>query len=104
MTLKELTKNLSTISDLYAKKFFIERSADWHLLKIQEELGELCAVYLQISGRARVKEKSDDVLKQNLEDELADVLAMTFLFAESQGIDPEKAIRNKWYKYLEKNN
>ncbi len=101
MELEGLIENLSTISDLYAKRFAIERTPDWYLIKIQEELGELSSAYLKMSGRARVNDESNDKLRKNLEDELADVLAMTLLFAKSQGVDPSKAIQKKWYKYLE---
>ncbi len=99
MKLDELTSTLSRVSDTYAKNFSIQRSDDWYLLKIQEELGELTAAFLKLSARARVS--GTENLKINLEDEIADVLAMTLLFSKSQGIDPEKAIRNKWFKYLE---
>ncbi len=99
MNLTELTELLSQVSDTYAKNFSIQRSDDWYLLKIQEELGELTAAFLKLSARARVQGTQD--LKSNLEAELADVLAMTLLFAKSQGIDPQGAIRNKWFKYLE---
>lgn len=101
MQLHELTSLLSRVSDTYAKNFSIQRSDDWYLLKIQEELGELTAAFLKLSARARVTES--DNLKINLEEEVADVLAMTLLFAKSQGINPEEAIRNKWFKYLEDN-
>ncbi len=99
MQLHELTSLLSRVSDVYAKNFSIQRSDDWYLLKIQEELGELTAAFLKLSARARVNGTVN--LKSNLEEEIADVLAMTLLFAKSQGVDPEKAIRNKWFKYLE---
>ena len=99
MTLNELTSTLLQISDLYAKKFSIQRSDDWHLLKLQEEIGELTAAFLKLSARARVKE--GDNLKADLENEIADVLAMTLLFAKSQGVNPELALKNKWFKYLE---
>lgn len=101
MNLREIVEKLSTVSDLYAKRFSIERSADWHLLKIQEELGELSAAYLKMSGRARTQGSTGTELKRNLEDEVADVLAMTLLFAKNQGIDPEQAIRQKWFRHLE---
>lgn len=100
MNLAELKNNLSLVSDLYAKRFAIERSSDWYLLKIQEELGELSSAYLKLSGRARTGEINSDELKKNLQDEIADLLAMTILFAKDQGIDPCEAIEQKWYKHL----
>jgi NTP pyrophosphatase (non-canonical NTP hydrolase) len=101
MHVEELTKNLADVLDLYAKRFSIERSPDWYLIKLQEELGELSSAFLKMTGRARKSEETPEEQKKNLEDELADVLAMTLLFAKSQEIDPAKAIERKWFKHLE---
>ncbi len=64
-------------------------------------MGELSAAYLKLSARARTQNTHVDELKKNLEDEIADVLAMTLLFAKNQGVDPEMALRKKWFQYLE---
>jgi NTP pyrophosphatase (non-canonical NTP hydrolase) len=101
LLLQDLTQTLSKISDMYSKRFSIERSPDWYLIKIQEELGELSSAYLKLSGRARTGNLRTEEIKKNLEDEIADVLAMTLLFAKSQGINPETALRQKWYKHLD---
>lgn len=101
LNMQEITQILSKVSDIYSQRFSIERTPDWYLIKLQEELGELSAAYLKLSGRARTKDESPNELKKNLTDEVADVLAMTLLFAKSQGIDPEEALKSKWYKHLE---
>ena len=100
MKIQELTQNLSAISDLYSKRFSIERTPEWYLIKIQEELGELSSAYLKLTGRARTEGNTVNDLRKNFEDEIADVLAMTMLFAKSQGVDIEKALQQKWYKHL----
>lgn len=101
MNINEVTSKLTTISDLYAKRFSVNRTDDWYLIKLQEELGELCAAFLKISNRGRTQNQSQEDLRKNLEDEFADVVAMTLLFAKSQDIDVEKALKGKWFKYLE---
>lgn len=101
MKIQDLTQNLTAISDLYSKRFSIERTPEWYLIKIQEELGELASAYLKMTGRARTEGVTANDLKKNFEDEIADVLAMTMLFAKSQGVDIEKALQQKWYKHLE---
>lgn len=101
MNIQDLTRNLQSIANLYSKRFSIERSPDWYLIKIQEELGELSAAYLKLSGRARIQDEDNKQLQSNFEDEVADVIAMTILFAKSQGVDIENAIQKKWYKHLE---
>ena len=98
--LVEITERLSKVSDIYAERFNIDRDRDWYLLKIQEELGELSKVFLQMTQRARRGDPSTD-LQKDLHDELADVLAMTLLFSRAQGIDVEKALSDKWFRHLE---
>lgn len=100
MTFKDIEEKLKRVSDVYADKFGINRDDDWFVLKLQEELGELTAAHLKLTQRARVGELSNGELQKNLEDEIADVIAMTILFAEHKGVDVETAIKNKWFKHL----
>ena len=53
MNLKALQADVLRISDIYAREHAIDRDRDWALLKLQEELGELTAEHLRMSGRAR---------------------------------------------------
>ena len=53
LDLKALQADVLRISDIYAREHGIDRSGDWALLKVQEELGELTAEHLRMSGRAR---------------------------------------------------
>lgn len=101
MEMKALTDTISGICDIYVNKYGIEKSQDWLLLKIQEEMGELNSAYLKLTGRGRVGTKTKVELETNLQEEIADVLAFVLLFARERGIDPEQAIKNKWLKYLE---
>ncbi len=100
MNLNEITTALGKVSDIYAERFSIRRDDDWFILKIQEELGELASAHLKITQRARVGTDSKEVLEKNLRDEIADVIAMTLLFAKHKGIDPEQALKDKWFQYL----
>lgn len=100
MKIQDLTRNLTDISDLYSKRFSIERTPEWYLIKIQEELGELASAYLKLTGRARTEGVTANDLKKNFEDEIADVLAMAMLFAKSQSVDIEKAQQQRWNKHL----
>lgn len=100
MNLKDTEKNLKKIINGYCKKFSIKQESDWYIMKIQEEIGELSAAHLKLTGRGRIKDKSKSELEKNLRDEIADVIAMTILFAQHQGIDVEKALQDKWFKHL----
>ena len=100
MNLNEISERLSKVSDIYAEKFGIRRDDDWFVLKIQEELGELSSAYLKLTQRARIGEETQASLETNLKEEVADVIAMTLLFAKHKGIDVEQAIKDKWFRYL----
>ena len=100
MDLNTLTNQLESISVGYAQEFNIERTPDWFLLKLTEELGELIQSYLKYMGQARINGQSQAELKRDLEDELADVLGMTLLVANNHNIDLQDTISRKWLKYL----
>ena len=99
-TLAELMPLVAEVSDTYASRNGIARDDDWYLLKLQEELGELAAEYLKSTGRGRMKGADAGAVRQALEDEAADVLAMLLLFARNNGIDLDAALERKWFQYL----
>ena len=96
MILSELSEKVARISDIYAAEHGIDRSGDWAILKLQEELGELTAEHLRLSGRAR---GTPDPAA--LGDEAADVLGMLLIYCDRAGIDLEQAMQRKWLNWLE---
>ena len=96
MNLSDLSASVLRISDLYAAEHDIDRSGDWAILKLQEELGELTAEHLRMSGRAR-----GDADPKALADEAADVLGMLLIYCDRAGIDIEQAMQDKWLHWLE---
>ncbi len=96
MIFSELSEKVARISDLYAKEHGIDRSGDWAILKLQEELGELTAEHLRVSGRARGAADP-----KALADEAADVLGMLLIYCDRAGIDIEQAMQDKWLHWLE---
>lgn len=96
MDLKALQADVLRISDIYAAEHAIDRDRDWAILKLQEELGELTAEHLRLSGRAR---GTPDAGK--LADEAADVLGMLLIYCDRAGIDIEAAMQRKWLHWLE---
>ncbi len=101
MELNDITKNIKAVSDKYAKNCGINRDKDWHLLKIQEELGELTQQHLKLSGRGRAS-KTPEEHRKLLEEEVADVFAHVLLYAHNNDINIEKAVKDKWFTWLEK--
>lgn len=96
MILSDLSEKVARISDIYAGEHGIDRSGDWAILKLQEELGELTAEHLRLSGRARGAADP-----KALADEAADVLGMLLIYCDRAGIDLEQAMRDKWLRWLE---
>jgi NTP pyrophosphatase (non-canonical NTP hydrolase) len=97
LDLDELRVDVLRISDIYAREHRIDRDRDWALLKLQEELGELTAEHLRMSGRARGAAD-----REKLGDEAADVLGMLLIYCDQAGVDLENAMRRKWLSWLEK--
>lgn len=102
MKLNELTTKVESISKNYASKHGFERSSDWFLLKLQEELGELTQAHLKISGRGRKKELTDFEMKTALSDECADLMCHVLLYAAHHDIDLAKSVDSKWLSWLSK--
>ena len=96
MNLKDLQADVLRISDIYAAEHGIDRDRDWALLKLQEELGELTAEHLRLTGRARGAPDA-----QALGDEAADVLGMLLIYCARAGVDLDQAMQRKWLKWLE---
>ena len=100
MKLTDLSADVARISDIYAREHGIDRdkagAGDWALLKLQEELGELTAEHLRMSGRAR-----GEADPTALGDEAADVLGMLLIYCQRTGVDLEAAMQRKWLRWLE---
>ncbi len=91
-----LAEQFEQASRGYAAANDVRRDADWFVLKLQEELGELTQVWTKLTGRGRLRGKTEAELKEALADETADVLGHILLFAHAQGIDLDAAIERKW--------
>ncbi|MFA5135959.1 MAG: pyrophosphatase [Patescibacteria group bacterium] len=97
MGIKELTRKIESISQLYSRKYKIKRSSSWFVLKLQEEVGELTQSYLMMKGKGRNKNKSQTEMRSDFKKELADVFCHVLLLAESNEVDIEEAIAEKWF-------
>ncbi|WIY51710.1 phosphoribosyl-ATP pyrophosphohydrolase [Devosia sp. YIM 151766] len=99
-SLADLTGLVTQVSDIYAQRNDIRRDDDWFMLKLQEELGELTAEHLRLSGRGRRKGQDAADIVQARDDEAADLLAMLLLYARHNDIDLEVALQRKWFRHL----
>ncbi|MGL1921156.1 MAG: pyrophosphatase [Hyphomicrobiales bacterium] len=94
--LPQLAQKFEVASGKYCQANDIERSDDWVLMKLQEEVGELFQAWLMHTGRGRDKGQTPEELKEMLACETADVLGMILIFAATQGVDLNKYIEKKW--------
>ena len=99
--LAALTVDFERVSRIYADQCGIERDADWFVLKLQEELGELVQAHLRLTGRGRGKGESAEALRRQFEDECADLLGQLLLLTNRYDVDLELAAQRKWFRYLE---
>ncbi|MEP6806570.1 MAG: hypothetical protein ABI892_18730 [Flavobacterium sp.] len=100
MDLNALTKKVIMVSDQYEKNCNIKRDEDWFILKLHEEMGELTQNYLSYTSRGRDRNQTQEELKKNIANEVADVFGQILLFSNYHNIDIEKSMEDKWFKYL----
>ncbi len=99
---RQVQEKIVAVSDIYARKFDIERDGDWYILKLHEEIGELTKVHLENTMRSRksnIKADAKEIV-ENLGEEIADVYAHTLLLANHYGVDIAKEVERKWLRYL----
>ena len=99
MDLHLLSAQLEEVSVGYAAANDIDRTPDWFVLKLQEEVGELTQAYLMKSGQARDKGHTTADIEDGFKAEIADVLAQVLLIARNHGIDPLEALEAKWLRF-----
>lgn len=91
MNLAEATKRLSTDLSMNRRLSLTDENAlDVQAICVAEEAGELLGAYRRWAGKARRTGSFSDV-----EDEIADVLIVTAVFAAQLGVDIDKAVENK---------
>ncbi len=93
--LDDLQAMAMQVAEIYRDRFGAPDRAQWTLLKLNEEMGELTGAWLQAEGQGR-----GEATKQDVANELADVLGFLLVFAAQAGIDPANALHAKWGRHL----
>ena len=101
MDLHAVEEAVESVSRTYAAKFDLERTDEWFMLKLQEEVGELTQAFVDLNGMGRDRGLSANDKREAFANECADVLAHLLLLARSQGIDLPAAIETKWLRWAE---
>jgi len=97
MQIKSLQKQATKIFLRNLKRDKIKISNDYLLLKLTEELGEFIQSSLLHNKRCRPEKYLPSKLsRKEMVKELADVLGLIFVIAETQKIDIEEALVKKW--------
>ncbi|HLT62466.1 MAG TPA: MazG nucleotide pyrophosphohydrolase domain-containing protein [Microlunatus sp.] len=96
MDLRELSDAVEARSASYGRHFKIDRTPEWLMLKLNEEVGELTRAFLMRSGQSRDHGLGTDDVDELFGEEMADVFAHVLLLARQHGVDLEAEITKKW--------
>lgn len=96
MHIDELSNEVEQVPAFYAERHGIDRTNDWFLLKLNEEVGELTQAYLARAGQARDKGRTKEEVETDFRSELADVLAQLLLIARRFDVDLSDEVEKKW--------
>jgi NTP pyrophosphatase (non-canonical NTP hydrolase) len=99
MDMADLQADVEAVSVFYAERNGIDRTDDWFMLKLGEEVGELTQAYLARSGRARDKGRGLAQLEEDFRAELADVVAQVLLIAQRFDVDIASEVERKWLRW-----
>lgn len=94
--IEDMQDRALAVAQIYSKNFDTPNTAEWALLKLVEEKGELTGAWLSHTGASRKQATVHEVA-----DEAADVLGFLLVFCGLAGIDVATAFNNKWGRYLE---
>jgi NTP pyrophosphatase (non-canonical NTP hydrolase) len=91
MQIKEAQREVDEWIKTIGVRYFNELT---NLAILNEEVGELSSLMARMYGEQSFKRKEDELLaKENLEDEMADVLWVLMCLANQTGIDLETALK-----------
>ena len=97
MEFKELQEKIIKNIMNYGKNYNVKIDEDFALIKLYEEVGEFAQAVLVHRKKSRPeKYLSEEKSRQELANELADIIGMTITNAHLLNIDLEEALKNKW--------
>ena len=97
---KAMEASAVRVGALYCARFAIVPDEAFFLGKLAEELGEVSAATLKLTGRSRGGDAPLAEREANLRDEMADLLGFLLMFAAHRGIDLGAAFDEKWGRWL----
>lgn len=96
MDFKEIEKLIIANAERYSKKHGIPIDLEWLLLKLVEENGEFANALLVYTKKCRQKKFiDDDVAKNNIANELADIFTIVVLLADKLDVNLLSSLNEK---------
>lgn len=99
-SLVEIGESAARVGELYCARFGVVPDEAFFLGKLAEELGEVSAATLKLTGRSRGADTPLAAREANLRDEMADLFGFLLMFAAHRGIDLGAAFEAKWGRWL----
>ena len=97
MTFDEIQEGILKVAKVYGERFNVTIDEDFAILKLYEEVGEFAQAVLVHRKKSKPdKYLSEDESREQLGEELADIIGMVIVNADLFGIDMQKAIEKKW--------
>ena len=101
MTFEEMQSGILKVAETYSERFNVKIDHDFAVLKLFEEVGEYAQAVIVHKKKSKPKKYvSEEEVKKNLGEELADIIGMAIINADLFDIDIQKAINEKWLKKL----
>ncbi|VVB83315.1 Uncharacterised protein [uncultured archaeon] len=98
MEFNEIKEKVVKNATNYGKNYKIKIDEDFAVLKLFEEVGEFAQAVLVHKKKCRPQKFiSEEKSKENLGEELADILGMVLVNSSLFNIDLEKEISKKWF-------
>ncbi len=99
MDLDQASSMAARVGALYCRRFGIVPDEAFFLGKLAEELGEVSAATLKLTGRSRGSAAPLADREANLREEMADLFGFLLMFAAHRGIDLGAALQDKWGRH-----
>jgi hypothetical protein len=96
MNLKEAAIHCDKAWGQYAEKFQIRRDDEFYLFKMQEELGELTRIFLEIRGSEKKRKDSMEELQKKFAADVAVLIGNALILAHHFNVNVEANIREKF--------
>ena len=97
MEFHEVATAIVRNGDWYAKKHDVDIDEHFAAYQLIKEIGQFADAIMQAQGRVRADQRVDaSTAKDDLTQELVDIVALALLNAHLYGIDIEDGLRQRW--------